>query len=123
MNGQSSCADAKNASFDKQVDREEYVRKVLDAYRATPGTTGSVRRSDRLLAAQLHQRAIPVEKVEHALALAAVRRHIRPPNAPPLTTVRSLAYFLPLIEEVLQMQVSEEYFQYIRQKLERLRVS
>ena len=29
--------------------REEYVRKVLDAYRQTPGTTGSARRQDRLL--------------------------------------------------------------------------
>ena len=40
--------------------REEYVRKVLDAYRQTPGTTGSVRRQDRLLAAQLHDRAVPL---------------------------------------------------------------
>jgi hypothetical protein len=122
MGGESCCVDARNGSFDKQVDREEYVRRVLDAYRATPDTTGNVRKPDRLLAAQLRQRGIPVEKVEHALALAAVRRHIRPLNAPPLTTVRSLAYFLPVIE-VLQMQVSEAYFQYIRQKLERLRAS
>ena len=57
------------------------------------------------------------------LALAAVRRHIRPVDASPLTTVRSLAYFLPVIEEVLQMEVGEEYFQYIRQKLQRLRTS
>jgi hypothetical protein len=39
--------------------REEYVRKVLDAYRQTPGTTGNIRRQDRLLAAQLHDRASP----------------------------------------------------------------
>jgi hypothetical protein len=35
--------------------------------------------------------------------------------------VRSLAYFLPVIEEVLEMEVGEEYFQYARQKLQRLR--
>jgi hypothetical protein len=52
-----------------------------------------------------------------------VRRLIRPPDAPPLTTVRSLAYFLPVIEEVLDMEVGEEYFQYARQKLQRLRRS
>ena len=105
------------------MNQEEYVRKVLDIYRTTPGTTGSVRRPDRLLAVQLHQRGIPVDKIENALALAAVRRHIRPADAPPLTTVRSLAYFLPVIEEVLQLQVENNYFQYIRQKLQRLRAS
>jgi hypothetical protein len=61
--------------------------------------------------------------VENALMLAAVRRLIRPAEAPPLTTVRSLAYFLPVIDEVLETEVGEEYFQYARQKLQRLRSS
>jgi hypothetical protein len=99
---------------------EDYVREVLEAYRSTPGTTGRLRRPDRLLAVQLHQRGIPLIKVENALVLAAVRRLIRPSDAPPLNMVRSLAYFLPTIEEVLQMEVGEEYFQYVRQKLQRL---
>jgi hypothetical protein len=103
--------------------REDYVRKVLEAYRNTPGTCGNLRRSDRLLAIQLYQRGIPMNKVENALVLAAVRRLIRPADAPPLTTVRSLAYFMPIIEEVLETEVGEEYFQYARQKLHRLHSS
>src|ERR1022692_2364871 len=107
--------------MDKQPSgREDYVRKVLEAYRITPGTCGNLRRPDRLLALQLYQRGIPLNKVENALVLGAVRRMIRPPDAPPLTTVRSLAYFLPVIEEVLETEVGEEYFQYVRQKLQRL---
>jgi hypothetical protein len=103
--------------------REDYVRQVLEAYRNTPGTCGNLRRSDRLLAIQLYQRGIPLNKVENALVLAAVRRLIRPTDAPPLTTVRSLAYFMPVIEEVLETEVGEEYFQYARQKLHRLHSS
>jgi hypothetical protein len=103
------------------VGREDYVRKVLEAYRHTPGTCGNLRRPDRLLAIQLYQRGVPLHKVENALVLAAVRRLIRPADAPPLTTVRSLAYFMPVIEEVLEMEVGEEYFQYARQKLHKLR--
>lgn len=103
--------------------REDYVRKVLEAYRNTPGTCGNLRRSDRLLAIQLYQRGIPLNKIENALVLAAVRRLIRPTDAPPLTTVRSLAYFMPVIEEVLETEVGEEYFQYARQKLHRLHSS
>jgi len=105
------------------VGREDYVRKVLDAYRNTPGTCGHLRRPDRLVAIQLYQRGVPLHKVENALVLAAVRRLIRPANAPPLTTVRSLAYFLPVIEEVLETEVGDEYYQYARQKLQRLRPS
>ena len=56
--------------------------------------------------------------VENALVLAAVRRLMRPGGAPPLGTIRSLAYFLPVIEEVLSLRVSPAYFQYLRQKLQ-----
>ena len=34
--------------------QEEYIRHVLEAYRKTPGTMGTVRRADRMLAAQLY---------------------------------------------------------------------
>ena len=101
------------------MDQQEYVRKLLDAYRATPGTTGTVRQPDRLLAAQLYQRGVPLTAVENALVLAAARRLVRPEGAPPLGTVRSLAYFAPVIEEVLQLKVGPEYFRHLRNKLQR----
>ena len=100
-------------------EQQEYVRKVLDAYRNTPGTTGIVRRPDRVLAAQLHHRGVPLMAVENALALAALRRLVRPDGAPPLGTIRSLAYFSPVIEEVLSLQVGQQYFQYVRHTLQR----
>jgi hypothetical protein len=43
---------------------------------------------------------VPLETVETALLLGALRRMIRPPDAPRLTPIRSLAYFRPLIEEI-----------------------
>jgi hypothetical protein len=61
-----------------------------------------------------------LNKVENALVLAAARRLIRPADAPPLAIVRSLAYFLPVIEEVLEIEVGKEYFQYARQNSEAL---
>jgi len=100
--------------------REEYIRQVLEAYCKTPGTTRTVRRPDRMLAAQLYQRGVAVSVIENAFVLAATRRLMRPADAPTLGTIRSLAYFLPVIEEVLGMNVSPEYFQYVRRKLERI---
>lgn len=104
--------------MDTGFSQEEYIRHVLEAYRKTPGTMGTVRRADRLLAAQLYQRGLSVKVIENALVLAATRRLIRPSDAPPLGTIRSLAYFLPVIEEVLELRVSPDYFEYLRHKLE-----
>jgi hypothetical protein len=55
--------------------------------------------------------------IENALVLAATRRLVRPTGAPPLGTIRSLAYFLPVIEEVRELRVSQDYFRYLRHKL------
>ena len=99
--------------------QKEYIRQVLEAYRKTPGATGMVRRADRLLAAQLYQRGLSVKVIENALVLAASRRLLRPADAPSLGPIRSLAYFLPVIEEVLELRVSPDYFQYLRHKLAR----
>lgn len=100
--------------------QEEYIRRVLEAYRKTPGTMGTVRRPDRVLATQLFQRGVSISVIENAFVLAAARRLMRPTDAPPLGTIRSLAYFLPVIEEVRELRVSPDYFQYLRHKLQRI---
>jgi hypothetical protein len=105
--------------MDKDLQRD-YVRRVLDAYRSTPGTAGTIRRPDRMLAEQLYRRGVSVQVIENALVLAATRRLMRPPDAPPLGTVRSLAYFVPVIEEVLELRVSPDYFRYLRHRLQRI---
>jgi len=45
---------------------------------------------------------------------------VRPADAPPLGIIRSLAYFSPVIEEVLQLDVSPEYFRYLRHGIARI---
>ncbi len=102
---------------DHRVGQQEYIQKVLTAYRQTPGTTGTIRRPDRLLAAQLYARGVPLPSVENALVLAASRRLFRPTQASPLGTIRSLAYFVPVVDEVLKLTVSQDYFRYLRSKI------
>jgi hypothetical protein len=105
------------------MEQREYVRQVLEAYRLTPGTAGVVRRADRLFATQLFDRRVSFETVANALTLAAARRSARPADAPPLGIVRSLAYFSPVIEEVLLLKAGPEYFQHLRNKLNRTHTS
>ena len=101
-------------------DRREYVRRVLDAYRITPGTAGVIRKPDRVTASQLYERGVALNVVENALLLAAARRMMRPADATPLAIIRSLAYFMPVIEEVLQLKVGPEYFQHLRARIQRV---
>ena len=109
--------------MDSGISQEEYIRQVLEAYRKTPGTLGTVRRADRLLAAQLYQRGLTLAAIDNALVLAAARRLIRRADLPPLGTIRSLAYFLPVIEEVLESRVSPDYYNSLRHKLARIGAS
>ena len=60
---------------------------------------------------------MPLDAAENALILAAVRRLARPAGAPPLAMIRSLAYFSPVIEEVLRLEVGPEYFRHLRNRI------
>jgi hypothetical protein len=102
------------------MDSSEYVRRVLDAYRVTPGTCGMARKPDRALALQLFLRGVPLAAVENALVLACARRLARPADATPLGVIRSLAYFSPVIDEVLALRVGDAYFQHLRNRLSRI---
>ncbi len=102
-----------------QISRREYIHRLLDAYRRTPGTTGYVRSADRRLAGTLYDQQVPLSTVEHALVLAAARRLLRPAEAPPLGLVRSLHYFQAVIDEVMTLPVGEDYYCYLRGKIER----
>ena len=102
-----------------EIAKKDYIRKVLNAYRRTPGTTGAVRRNDRLLAAVLYDRGVSVTVVENALILAASRRIFRSPDAVPLQPIRSLHYLLPVIDEVLQLRINQDYFRYLQFHVDR----
>lgn len=103
-----------------EIAKKDYIRKVLDAYRRTPGTTGAVRRNDRLLAAALYDRGVSVTAIENALLLAASRRIFRSPDAVPLQPIRSFHYLLPVIDEVLRLHISQDYFRYLQFHIDRV---
>jgi hypothetical protein len=94
-----------------------YVKRVLDLYRRTPGTSGRARPADRRLAATLCSRRIPIATVETALLLAVARRNLRPTGAPQLPRIATLHYFLPLIDELLAAPPDAAYLHYLRARL------
>ena len=99
------------------LNRESYIKQALELYRCTPGTLGRIRREDRLLAADLHDRGINLSTLEGAYVLAAARRCFRPPDAHPLAPIRSMHYFMPVIEEILANSPAAEYLAHLKSKL------
>jgi len=98
----------------------EYLTAILTLYLNLAETPSRASANDRKSAAELHARGIPLAIVESAFLLASVRRLARSPDMPPLSPIRSLAYFLPVIQEVLANPIPENYLDYLRRKVELL---
>ena len=94
-----------------------YVSSVLTLYMDLPDTAMRVNTQDQRQARHWFDRGVPLPVVETALLLASLRRMSRPQGVPPLPRIRSLAYFQPVIEELLENPVSADYLQYLRLKL------
>ena len=97
-----------------------YVAAVLTLYLDLPDTPLRPSLLDQSLAHKLHEHAVPLPLVESALLLATLRRLSRPSHLPPLPKIRSLSYFLPVIEELQQQPLPDGYLEYLRLKLRKL---
>lgn len=102
---------------DPAPDAAPYVAAVLVLYVQLPDSPLRASVQDQRQARRLHDRGIPLRLVESALLLASLRRLVRPADVPPLPPIRSLAYFQPVIEELLAHPVPDNYLEYLRLKL------
>ncbi len=100
-------------------DAEQYVRTVLGLYQQLPETPTLPSSRDRFYAYQLQQRRLPLTLIETAFLLGSLRRLLRPPDAAALSPIHSLAYFGPVIEEVLHNPLPDNYIEYLRHKMQR----
>jgi len=99
------------------ADPETYLHSLTTLYLRLPETPHRLSRFDHRLARDLCARQIPFAVIESAFLLASARRAVRPPTAPPLGPIRSLQYFLPVIEELLKNPLPNSYLPYLRRKV------
>lgn len=98
----------------------EYVAALLTLYADLPDTPLRPSSPDQSLARKLFAEGVPLALVESAALLGTLRRLSRDPTLPPLPKIRSLAYFLPVIEELKLQPLPAGYLDYLRLKLRRL---
>lgn len=103
---------------DNDATEQRYVADLLRSYTLLPHTPARPSKNDRRLATQLFNRHVPIDAIRTAFVLAISRRTFRHPNAPPLEPIRSLAYFLPVVNEVLKAQLDPVYIDLLKQRLE-----
>ena len=94
-----------------------YVSTVLTLYVDLPDTPLRANVQDQRMAKQWFDRGIALSVVDIALLLGSLRRLTRPRDVPPLTRIRSLAYFQPVSDELRDHPVPAGYLQYLRLKL------
>ena len=98
--------------------RTRYVTCLLDRYRKLPGTLRRTLRQDRNLALRLYDRSVPLQTIEDAFVLALARRTFRS-SSEPIEPIRSIHYFLPLIQELEVEPPLPGYLAYLKDKLVR----
>ena len=101
------------------ADLDVYRQTLIDLYLRLPDTPRPLSRFHLRLVRQLWDRQIPLPVVETGFLLASTRRAARSTNALPLGPIRSLHYFLPVIEELLQtpLRHGDTYLAYLRRKV------
>lgn len=103
------------------TERDVFVRAVLDLYLRLPRSTARRPSAhDRRLAGQLFDRGIALHIVRAAMLLAIARRSLRPASAPPLTPIRSLYYFTPVIDELLASTPDSSFIDHINIRFQHL---
>jgi hypothetical protein len=103
---------------DDDATQQQYVADLLRCYILLPHTQDRPSRNDRRIATQLFNRQVPIDAIKTAFVLAISRRSFRPPNAPPLEPIRSLAYFLPVVAEVQKANLDPVHIGLLKQRLE-----
>lgn len=103
--------------LDPASNPELYTAAVLTLYVDLPDTPLRASPQDQRHARRLFDSGVPLTVIETALLLASLRRLSRPSDVPPLPRIRSLAYFQPVIEELLEHPVPHGYLEYLRLKL------
>lgn len=104
--------------FDDDATQQDYVADLLRCYILLPHTPNRPSRNDRRIATQLFSRQVPIDAIKTAFVLATSRRSFRPPDAPPLEPIRSLAYFLPVVNEAQKAHLDPAYIDLLKQRLE-----
>jgi hypothetical protein len=98
----------------------DYVGEVRRMLLAPACIRCSFTPADERLARDFDQRGISLQQLQQAIWLGCARKYMAMLNGQPQMPISSLRYFIGLVEEVQQVEVSESYWQHVRSKADQL---
>jgi hypothetical protein len=105
---------SKNTTVNESVDQ---VRQLLQE-RSCVRTSFST--ADEILARQWLDAGTSLERIEQVILLGCTRKYVAWRNHHDSTPIASLRYFEPLLEEINRLQISPDYWSYVRSRMLRL---
>jgi len=103
--------------------KNAYVDSIKNCFISLGCTTGKFTSRDAQIADQFQRRHISLELIQDALLMGACRKLISLLNGSSGEPIASLAYFESLIAEIRERPIPADYREYLRKKVERLRIS
>ena len=101
-------------------DSTEFIGAIRKMLQARACVKSSASAADEILAREWSDRKIRLELVEQAIIIGCIRKYVSWRNNQTRTTIGSLKYFAPILEEVLTMKADPEYWAYLRYRLTRM---
>ncbi len=98
---------------------QAYVRKVREMFLRPTCVQAQFTSDDQQLATLWYQAGVPGETFRRAWLLGCVRKSMTLINHPATQPIRSLRYFVPLLQEVQQEPIPDSYWQHLEFNLER----
>lgn len=105
------------------LSRSAYLAEAIQLFLEDPDTPKTPSPADWQIAADLHDRRLPLETLKVAFKLAFLRRHKRQTASAPLPPIRSLAYFRAVALNLTPEELEPTYVQYLTDLCETLRLA
>ena len=104
----------------ESVDESRFVQEVHSRLLEYPIVRSSFGAADQKVARELFNKGVSLEHFERALLLGLTRKYVSSLNSLSTSTIYSLSYFLPLLDEVAQTETADRYWEYLRRRLDDL---
>ena len=104
------------------IDQNSYVQRARQMLSGTACIRLNFSAADERLAAIFYRRGISLVHLQRAIWLGCIRKYVALLNAPDNADllITSLNYFSHLVDEVIETQVSEDYWKHLQSKLPKL---
>jgi len=108
----------KMAQQEQSDEQANYIRQIKNWFFAYPLVRSEFGSTDNQLAIELYNSGVSLTLIERAMLLGFARKHSSNLNSKTDGKITSLRYFLPLLDEVKQTKVSDDYWRYLRHRLD-----